>query len=665
MFTGFIAFSQLDSITFLEKKIKKLEGRPNFSIKDTNYINLLNELSWELRYYKIDTIPIIAKEVLKVCNTTNYTKGIYYALSNLAQYHLFKGNIEETIGLCREILEKSGSYNIPQLEMRIHNQMGQAYFINANYPESYQSFLLSLELAEKIDDIAIKFTMNMNMGTMFSLLGDYKEALGFYIEAQKHSNLLNDEVEKARLHSNMGFLYMKINDFESSMEFLNKCIPVFKEKRIPEWLAFAHTTMGDLYLAQKKYTEAINFYKKAKKNHEHIKDLKGEADISFGLGMAFLGLKELKLSENHLNKSLEQYRSFGLKTGIEKCNRGLYELNKRKRKITNALEYLELAEKYADSILRERNKANIALLLAKQNFEKEKENIKIINQKNALKQRRIIQWVSAAFFTLLILVFLGIRSNRREKRLNKKLEEKARFLYENQIKLNQTNKTQDKLFSIVGHDLRGPIVSLKELVILCLQEQKSGESNFKRFAPKLKIKLDHIHFTLDNLLNWGQTQMKGASLQTEKIEVRKEIESIHQLFKQDLKQKSISFENQVDKKIKVLADFNHFNIIFRNLISNAIKFTPENGKVIVEAGNGSEHTSINVQDTGLGMCPSALKQIFNTQEHYSTYGTNMEKGTGLGLLLCKEMAEKNNGTISIDSKKGEGSTFTVKLLNAI
>ena len=236
----------------------------------------------------------------------------------------------------------------------------------------------------------------------------------------------------------------------------------------------------------------------------------------------------------------------------------------------------------------------------------------------------------------------------------------TKTLSENQITLNKINKNQDKLFSIVGHDLRGPIVSLRELVDFTL-ESTSGKEYFSRFAPKLKLDLDHIHFTLDNLLNWGQSQMKGASIKSESIKIKEEFISISQFCEKTLAKKNVELKKELSNDLKVTCDRNHFNIIFRNLICNAIKFTHNNGTVRVNAEKKEDHIIISVKDNGIGMSKEVLNKVFNSTEHFSTFGTNNERGTGLGLKLCKEMVEKNRGTIYTESSINLGTTIYVLL----
>ena len=237
-------------------------------------------------------------------------------------------------------------------------------------------------------------------------------------------------------------------------------------------------------------------------------------------------------------------------------------------------------------------------------------------------------------------------------------------LYTNQYELNKINNNQDKLFSIVGHDLRGPIVSLKQLLGLALEDE-SGIQHFYRFAPKLKKDVDHIHFTLDNLLNWGITQMKGEPVYPVKINVKTELLLIEELFRDMLDKKSISVNLKILPDLDLSADANHFKIIFRNLVSNAIKFTPENGILSLMSSEEKNSIIIAVKDTGIGMTDAIIDQIFNRSEYYTTFGTNNERGTGLGLMLCKEMVLKNKGEIWVESSVGKGSTFYVRLPKGI
>lgn len=653
-------FAQLDSITILREKISNYPGQSNFSEKDTAYIDLLNDLAYRLRYTQLDSMKLLAQETLEISKRFGYNKGVLEALTNFSAYHLYSGNTMEVIQYGQKVLGDAKIEKFPKLQMKIYNQMGQAYFIEQEYPLTYTNFLRALTLSDQFNDEAYKFKLNMNLGTMFNLLEDYNEALNFYSKAKISVKKLNDRKSNSMVDSNLGYLYVQTGEYEEAERLLLESINVFKSEKVSEWLAFAYGTYALLHLKLNDFEVSRLNYQNALDLHNSLNDVKGKADVHYGLSKANLGLGNIEIANQEILESLELYKSFNLKTGLEKCYRVLYELKKKQGNISESLMYLELSDKLANDISKEKNKRNLNMLNAKFNSEKENENLRVKSEIEIGKQRKYAQWAFVAFLIVLLISIVVFRASRRKKTLNKKLENQAIVLNENQKVLEKINNNQDRLFSIVGHDLRGPIISLKELLVLYI-EDPDGKEYFEKFAPQLRDDLEQVQFTMDNLLHWGKTQMQGSSITVECIAVKKELESILQLFRKDIERKFLTVNNQILKEYFVLVDLDHFNVIFRNLISNAIKFTPEKGSISLAAEMKNGKLIIQVSDTGVGMTEEALSKLFKSTEHFSTFGTNSEKGTGLGLRLAKEMVVKNQGEIYAKSKLENGSDFFVKL----
>ncbi|MBQ4915238.1 tetratricopeptide repeat-containing sensor histidine kinase [Maribacter sp. MMG018] len=652
--------TQTDSITNLKKEIELFRINSANYKKDTTYIALLNKLSWQSRYSNTDTMLLLAKEAYRLSELINYESGKIKGLLNKSGYYLYTGKPEECIKYSLQILEKIPNCENDLNALEIYNQIGQAYFIQADYPNSYRSFSQSIEIAENTEHTEFLIRGNLNLGVMFSLLHNYEQAKNYLFKGLEYFQNYDDEGLKAKLTSNLGYTLAQMGELDEAESQLDYSISVFEKHKIPEWLSFGLTTRGFVALSKKKYEEGKRLYEKSLKIHENLNDKKGYTDALFGLAKANLGLHNYSVSENLAKQSLDLYSSIGIKPGREECYKLLSKLYKIDKKPELALEYMEKANTLSDSIAKEENNINITMLNARLQFQKEKEAIENKNVHKIAQQKRYIQFSLVALFASILLIVFIYLAHRRVKGLNAILAEKTKILSENKNELDQINKNQDKLFSIVGHDLRGPITSLKSLLHLSL-EDKEGENYFRKFAPKLQNDLDHIQFTLDNLLNWGQTQMKGANITIGEVLVKKEIMDIIGLFDKNLSEKSIEVTNDLTEEMCVRSDVNHFSIIFRNLISNAIKFTPENGHIEIKAKNNNNTLKISVKDNGIGMDADTLDKIWNSPEHYSTYGTNNERGTGLGLLLCKEMVEKNNGTITVESSLGRGTTFHVTL----
>ena len=650
--------AQVDSIQFYKEKIKTFSQSSNYSENSTTYIDLINNLSFQLRYSGLDTMKIISERAMKLSKIIKYKKGELEALTNFSTFYLYRGDTENSIKYCQKILKDNELINYPSMEMKVYNNLGQAYFIKQVYPLSYTYFLQGLALGEKHKQEFYTFLMNMNLGTMFNLLEDYDEALMFYSSALNSTKKTKDANMDAMLSSNLAFLYIQTGDFDKAKKYLSKSIDYFEIAKNKEWLAFSLSTLAQLYLKSKKYNDAIINYQKALSVHGSDNDIKGRADIYYGLAKSYYEFQDITKAEEYINESLSLYSSFNLNTGLEKCYRILYQIKKEQNQISKSLEYLELTEKLANDIFIEKNKRNLNMLNTKLNFEKEKDDLKAKNELAIDQQRKYVKWSLAALLTSFIIVLIILNSVKREKLLNKKLENQAIVLKDNQKNLSKINQNQDRLFSIVGHDLRGPIISFKELLNLYIEEP---EGKIEKFAPLLKEDLEQLQFTMDNLLHWGKTQMKGNSIRLERITIRNEIENILQFFGQEIKKKYIKIDNQILENHYAFADNDQFNVIFRNLISNAIKFTPNEGKIILTSKIRNENVLIKVSDTGVGMSELEKNKLFKDTEYISTVGTNLEKGTGLGLRLAKELIITNHGEIFVKSKINEGSHFIVKL----
>jgi len=251
--------------------------------------------------------------------------------------------------------------------------------------------------------------------------------------------------------------------------------------------------------------------------------------------------------------------------------------------------------------------------------------------------------------------------------LIKLLELRIAFIQlgESEQRLKELNATKDRLFSIIGHDLRGPIGGFKSLIQLLISGYDL--SNSKQLLEILKV----IHKTanstydlLENLLEWAKSQQNEIVFNPEKIELKDLVFNIMNLFSEVILNKEINIVNEIPEDQFLVADKNMLSTVLRNLISNAIKFTPNGKSIKILVANMGENIKISVQDEGTGIREEDLPKLFNSLSPLSTYGTQGEKGSGLGLLLCKDFIERHNGIIEVNSIWGKGSTFSFTLPQA-
>ncbi|SDM61729.1 PAS domain S-box-containing protein [Daejeonella rubra] len=238
---------------------------------------------------------------------------------------------------------------------------------------------------------------------------------------------------------------------------------------------------------------------------------------------------------------------------------------------------------------------------------------------------------------------------------------------ENQVRLQSEqliamNKLKDRLFSIIAHDLRGPLNNLNE-VIKMLNAGMITEDEFKSFIPNLSKNIGYTTGLLENLLFWSRSQLQGEIIKPVYFNVKGIADNIIALFENVIKEKDIITENQLDPNALVYADMDMIQLIVRNLVSNAVKFSKHGGSIKITSYLDGNDSVICFCDSGVGISQENQKKLFEL-ETFTTRGTDNEEGTGLGLLLCKDFIEKNGGRIWVESEIGEGSKFCVQIPNS-
>lgn len=228
--------------------------------------------------------------------------------------------------------------------------------------------------------------------------------------------------------------------------------------------------------------------------------------------------------------------------------------------------------------------------------------------------------------------------------------------------INAQKKLKDRFFAIISHDLRGPVSSFQGLGdIIAMYIRKGKYEELEAMITEVEQATTQLSGLLDNLLNWASQELSEIPRNPVKIGAKEMIEDVFKVLQSTATSKGISFVNSVNPDTVIWSDLNSTMTIFRNLVSNALKFTEENGVIEVKDQSMNDYVDILVKDTGVGIPPEKLDRLFKLCDHSSTYGTKGEKGVGLGLQLVNEFTKMNKGQLHVDSTLGSGTTFTVSL----
>jgi signal transduction histidine kinase len=338
--------------------------------------------------------------------------------------------------------------------------------------------------------------------------------------------------------------------------------------------------------------------------------------------------------------------------------KSLYLLEKGQSNFKRAL---NLHEKYTalnDSLNKEASQQELAGTEAKLNLRRQEEINKLLQEKQQQQEARLTtqNWLIAAGLGIIIVVLgsviLLVKSNVEKQRINSELESQRN-------KLEELNKVKDKILAIIAHDLRSPLASMQGMIYL-IREKELTKKEIAEMAAELEVSISQNISMMDNLLVWAREQMSGLALNIKAVNAREIVKEVFDNYQFQAQHKGVQLANKVSEGLKVKADHNLLKLILRNLVSNSIKFCKEGDRLTVSTREEEGKVIFEVEDTGIGIPETKKAGLFSSNSG-SRNGTNDEKGSGLGLQLCKEFIEKQDGHISVESVEGEGATFIFSL----
>jgi signal transduction histidine kinase len=247
-----------------------------------------------------------------------------------------------------------------------------------------------------------------------------------------------------------------------------------------------------------------------------------------------------------------------------------------------------------------------------------------------------------------------------QNQMEKELAQKNKLIEEQKEELEKTINIKNRFFSLIAHDLRSPLSSLSLYLNLLINSDLLSKQEISEFATDLKKSVNNVNDMLDNLLNWAISKTDEWSIKPKTYDLNNSIAAVLELYQHVAAQKKITLTNN-SKPLKVFADENSVDVVLRNLVSNAIKYTNKGGHVIVSLEEKEEYIIVSVKDNGIGMDAKIKQKLFSHETKNLLRGTDNEKGTGLGLILSKEFAEKNNGFLKFESSPDKGTTVYLYL----
>lgn len=626
----------------LDSLLNSMQG-----IDDTIVVRELNDLTWEYRSSNPNAAKNFGLTALKMVEDIedqkyksqllNYLGVIYGNLGDLdSAYHYYQLGYElaQLNNNKREI-----AYSL--------NNLGDYYFKKALYSVALENIMKSYKIFEEIDDqMGMAYTLN-DIGEIYLKQSDHEKALQYFQLSGKIRQEIKDDRGYAKSLINMASVYENQNRYELALSTYFKAYDVSLNADYTKGESYVLAGIADLYYKQGNLNKSLENRYRALEIDLKIDNKYGELISYNNLGLVYMKLGDMIKAEEFLTKARIESQNTGHLDQLMVSYDFLTELAVAKNDYRVAYNFSKDYQLLNEKIYGQENLNKIAdLQTAFVTERKERENQLL--KKDIEFQKTTRNYL--ILITLLILsgVFLFVTKYKSEKKANQLLKE--------------LNSSKDKFFSIFAHDLKNPFGAVRNIADFLNEDYDDlSENERKEMINSLSEASKDINKQLDDLLTWARSQKGEFGISKVELNLKELLNSISVSYKLASKNKNISLKISADERINFSGDKFVLETIIGNFVDNAIKFSPSNSEILISGIKKDSMIEISVIDSGVGLPNDLKEKLFNVGEKFSTPGTNNEKGTGLGLKICKEFSELHSGIIEVESNPGEGSKFSLSI----
>ena len=657
--------------------------------------NEIDSLTIQLAYQKQDSskVKTSIKLVKALYNHKDYKKAILY--------------IDQTEKLSIQLDYTKGIADANYYKALIYSQRDDYFNAIDHFTKARASY-------QNLDDALGVAQVNNNIGLIEIRRGNYVTGLKLSLSALQIFEEQHLSTELSIAYNNLAEAYYNTHQIDEALEFNFKALAVREQLRDSSGIKVSTKNIAELYSERREHRRAIEFYEKLLAIIDTEKDQKLKGDILPKIGAEYLRFNAFDKAAEYLAEGLKFNRDLKNDDGVLSALNTLANLNLKQNNMR--LAEMQLNEAYA---LAQRSDNKLELLknyrlqkeldstkgafqsafqwqsqyyklkseldknvapqiperiiglnadnLLDPNKPQIQEQIDAINKSQ--EQNKNLKFYLYGLIAALIvaLTFLIITFSKRKNDLKlvddyKYQNEQIRLKNENISKqiadLEEINNVKDRLFSIVSHDLKDSISSIKGFIDL-LREEGISQEEFYELIPELSENADNASLLLFNLLNWSKTQLQNLEPNPELFNIQDVFKTKMALIEQKVEQKRIVLIDESQREL-IYADKSMIEIVIQNLLTNAVKFSRTGDMITISNKKQNGNTLICIEDTGVGIAKENLDKLFKSNA-FTTIGTKNEKGTGLGLSICKELVELNKGRIWVESTVNVGTKFYVEL----
>lgn len=622
-----------------------------------------------------------------------------YLLSNLnyflADYYYYQQKYDSAHRLYYQVLPSFEAQNDTLMIAKTLNSIGLMFSFEQDQEQTLKYYLLEVELLNKVKkrtyklDIE-KMVMLTNIINLYSDIKEHQEVVDLSKQAIALAHELNDSLRLGSVLNSLALAQKNLGEIDQSLATFQEASRLFRSMNDEFRNSFIINNIGGIYELDNRNLDSAYYYYSSALNGFQQNDYQwGIAQAKLGVASVLSKQKKYHDAERNYNDIIDISKEFRFNQVLAFAYQGLAQMEYERGNYKKAFELKGIYDELNDSLFNEEKHKQLAELETKYKIvQKENEINHLKNEKlsqELLLERanlqRLIGLITVLFLlTIIYVFFIYYNQKRRDNQLltekNKQIEmqnEKLKTMNEHIQTINKTlqiskheltlaNNSKNKFFSILAHDLRNPFHNiLGQSYLLSKTYDKLNKEERKQYADEVYASCEQVNRLLDNLLEWSRTQSKGVEFRPQKFDLKDIISNTLALLQKNAEKKSIAIINNANPEIQLIADKQMMETIVRNIVNNGIKFTPEGGSIQLDATIGKNKLRLIITDNGVGIEKKNLKKLFKIHSNFKTKGTNDERGTGLGLVICQEFVGFHKGKIWVESEVGVGSKFFVEL----
>jgi len=592
-------------------------------------------------------------------------------------WNLSNVNPDSALKITEKALEISTYYDLKKEQAELLRVKGVIYFYKVDYVGAFNLFIKSRDLNVEIGNKVGEAAALNNISLIYRQQGFYEKALEMDLHILKMRRSMGDSARVAQSLNNLAVTYRDLKKLNEALKYYRQAIQLSNVMHIETSLPMYYNNIGSIYLETNQLDSAYFYFHKSLRLGKLQNNKQMISNSMSYLGDYYNRKKEYLQAVEVLEPSLALANEIGIVYEIESAAEHLHIAYAGLGRYSEAYSIHKLYKQMGDSANNIQTMKKITEFDALTVFERERELQQLTHNQKEMqselllhKEKQIRNIALIVVLSILVLFYLLYVNFRRKSIMNIKLMQhrdeilaQKEEIESQRDEIEQLNITKDKFFTIIAHDLKNPISGVYRL-------SEIMDTNYEFIdSSKLKEYISQIHFStkktyelLENLLRWAMVQTGSIQIKTSEFNLTAIIRENIELLSENAKQKKLTVNFQVCDDCMAIADEAMITTVLRNLLNNAIKFSPIGSPINFSIALTDNFWKVSVKDKGIGISSADQQLLFDLKDGTRTIGVSKEKGTGLGLVLCKEFIELNGGKIGVESELNEGSTFFFTVL---